>query len=631
MAELKRSLGFGVLLALSVTSILGTGLFFGPAIAAGISGNSSIFAWIILSLVSLYIAACFGELVSMFPKAGGIYEFAKQTYGRFISFLVGWTGFLIGTLATTLAIVGAVAYLLPEQVPGNIKIILTLGFIIFLNVITYIGIEASSIMVITFTIITISLLAAVIIPGFFLVRLSNFSPLFTHPFSAIFLTIFFIAETFFGYEASASLAEETKNPEKVIPKAIIWGTVIVAAGAILLTLVLLGTYGWQNLAKMQSPLSEISIKLFGPFGDYIGGIGIYLVLLGSAAAGITSSPRLLFALSRDKLFLPQFAKIHPKFHTPANAIIFQTIISLIVVFLAFGRYQTLLSLVVPTGIILYVAVLLTIPILRYKKPELKRAFKVPFGKIGPIIASIFFIGVVVGWLVLEKNSLSLLIISISFIALGIPLYFLMRMYHDAEMHRIWDDILAYIVFFTERVSLPISIRRQIISMMGNLKDKVVLEFGCSVGTLTLHLAEEVGPNGKVYATDISKRELLIAHRRIHRRGHNHVTIIHDEKHSHRVHPDIPNIHSIVSAGALGYLQDIDGVLGDMNKRLKKGSKICFVEYDKFFGLIPNAAWLSEDDKIKNIFRRNGFAVSVMRKQGFAWKYIFVYGTKVMDS
>ena len=68
----------------------------------------------------------------------------------------------------------------------------------------------------------------------------------------------------------------------------------------------------------------------------------------------------------------------------------------------------------------------------------------------------------------------------------------------------------------------------------------------------------------------------------------------------------------------------------MNKRLRKGSKICFVDYDKFFDLIPNVGWLSDDNKIKKIFRDNGFNVGVIRKQGFAWKYVFIYGTKLKN-
>ena len=61
-----------------------------------------------------------------------------------------------------------------------------------------------------------------------------------------------------------------------------------------------------------------------------------------------------------------------------------------------------------------------------------------------------------------------------------------------------------------------------------------------------------------------------------------------------------------------------------------GSKICFVDYDKFFDIIPNAEWLGSDDKIKEVFHNAGFKVSVIRKQGFAWKYIYIYGIKIRN-
>src|SRR3989339_1149222 len=154
MAELKRSLGFGALLALSITSIIGTGLFLGPSIAAGYSGTASVISWLILAAISLYIAACFGELVAMFPKAGGLYEYAKQTYGRFWSFVVGWLSWVTENIFTTLMIVAAIGYILPAQFPVLFKMGISIFFIIALNIIVYIGIEASSVMVITFAIIT---------------------------------------------------------------------------------------------------------------------------------------------------------------------------------------------------------------------------------------------------------------------------------------------------------------------------------------------------------------------------------------------------------------------------------------------------------------------------------------------
>jgi len=68
----------------------------------------------------------------------------------------------------------------------------------------------------------------------------------------------------------------------------------------------------------------------------------------------------------------------------------------------------------------------------------------------------------------------------------------------------------------------------------------------------------------------------------------------------------------------------------MNKRLKVGSKIFFLEYDKIFELISNVAWISKDEEIKKVFHKNGFTVDVIRKQGFAWKYVYIYGVKFKD-
>src|SRR3989338_10888696 len=113
MAELRRSLGYFAIISLAVASIMGTGLFYGAGIAPQYAGNASILSWVVLSLFGLYIAACFGELSSMFPEAGGVYEFCKQAYGRFFSFIIGWTAWLVGNITTSLTVVAAVSIILP--------------------------------------------------------------------------------------------------------------------------------------------------------------------------------------------------------------------------------------------------------------------------------------------------------------------------------------------------------------------------------------------------------------------------------------------------------------------------------------------------------------------------------------
>ena len=106
--ELKRGFSYWTILALSIGAILGTTLFFGLPIVAEHSGNLVIIAWIVLSLLAVYIAAIFGELSGMFPKAGGAYEFSKQAFGKFASFIIAWTAWMFGSISTVAILIAAV-------------------------------------------------------------------------------------------------------------------------------------------------------------------------------------------------------------------------------------------------------------------------------------------------------------------------------------------------------------------------------------------------------------------------------------------------------------------------------------------------------------------------------------------
>ena len=631
MAELKRVLGFWSILALAIASIMGTGLFFGASIGSNYSGNASILAWVILSVIAIYISMYFAELASMYPKAGGIYEFSKHAYNRFFSFLMGWTAWLVGNLSTALLVVAAIDYLIPDPSQVWIKIGISIMFIVLLNLVAYFGIEASAFLTFVFTAITIGVLASITFPGLFQISTFNYSPFFVFGIPSIFVTIFFIAESFFGWESATYLAEETYEPEKVIPKAIVIATLIIGVLGTLMAFVSLGVIPWKSLAASSNPLSIVSAHIFGNFGMKAVNMGIFVALIGSAASGIITMPRLILALARDKLFIAQLSSIHGRFKTPYKAIIFQTIVSLLVFGMAFGKYKALLSLVLPLGFVMYFFVILSVPVLRAKEPDIERKFRVPFAKIGSAIVMIFIVSVLFAWIFSEPSSINTLKLGFSLIVVGIPIYMLLEIYYNPDTIIKINDSLAYLTLLTERIILPKSIRKEILALLGNLKGKKVLEFGCSVGTLTMHLAEAVKPHGRVYATDLSKRDLLITKRRLVKKGHSHVIVIHDEHQVNRVHPSIPHVDAIVSIGMMGYLQDVKKVLREMRNLLPYGGKIVFVDYADFFKIIPNVAWLSNDRTIENIFRDAGFSVFVTRKKGLFWNYVYVYGIKFHEN
>ena len=628
MAELKRTLGFWAIVALSISSIIGTGMFFGASVGADEGGNTSLIAWFVLSIISVYVAACFGELVGMFPSAGGIYEYCKQTYGRFYSFIIGWTTFLVYNITTTLLVVAAVNSLAPAHFPFMNKVILTIFFILALNLIVFTGIEASSFAAVIFAVITIALMTAIIIPGFLKMNAPNFYPIMTHPPIYILLVLFFIFEAFFGWESATYLAEETKDAQTVIPSALIFSTIIVTILTMLIVIVSLGIIPWYTIAKSASPTTDVATAIYGETGRWVAGLGVYLVLIGSALGGIIATPRLLFAMARDRLFLNQFTLIHKKYKTPYKAILFQTVVSLFVIILAFGSYKAILSLLIPFSVFIYISALIALVILRYKKPEIHRPFKVPFGTVVPIIVSLIFLAVLATWVYIE-GGYALILLSISLIALGIPMYFLMQMYHNPKMIVKINDLLARFSLMTEKYSLPQKVKDNISKLLGSIKGKTVFEFGCNVGSLTLHLAEKAGRKGRIYATNDSSREVEITVERIRQKGFRHVDVLKEED-ADSIHPKIRNADAAVSVGILGYIQNVENTLREANRRMKKGARICFLDYDKYFGIIPNVPWLRNNDKIKNVFKKSGFDVNVARKSALLWQYVYVYGKKTKN-
>ena len=627
MAELKRALGFWTILALAIANIMGTGIFLGAAIGASYAGNASILSWVILTVLAVYISMFFGELVSMFPKAGGVYEYGKQAYTRFTSFMMGWVAWLVGNLTVALLVVAATDYLIPDPSRLLLKIFISIAFILILNLIAFFGVEASGFILVLLAIGSISLLLSIIFPGIFYMDIGNLTPFFSYGFLPVFVAIFFIAESFFGWEGATYLAEETKEPEKNIPKALVAGTVITGVLGILVAIVSLGIIPWNDLVELNAPLSAVFGRMFGNASMKIINFGVFFALMGAAAGGIVAMPRLILALARDKLFISQLSEVHPKFNTPYKAIIFQTIVSLIIFGMAFGRYKTLLSLVLPLGLLMYIFTIFAVAVLRFKKPHINRAFKAPFGKFGSILVSLFMVGLIAAWIFSEPNAWYILSLGASFIFFGVPIYLLLVFYYDPDTIVKANNLLAYFTLLTERFILPKGVKKEILELLGNIRGKAILEFGCSVGTLTLSLAEKVKPLGKVYATDLFENDLKITKKRLIKKGHMHVRVIHDKHQVNRVHPDIPHVDAIVSMGMMGYLQDVKKVLKEMRDLLPYRGKIVFVDYADFFKFIPNVAWLSDDRKIAKIFKECGFIVNVVRKKGLLWSYIYVYGIK----
>lgn len=627
MAKLVRSLSYRAILLITINSIVGTGIFFLPAVGAREAGPASIISWIILAIISIYISMCFGELSSMFPKSGGVYEFCKHAYGRFFSFIIGWLTLIVGNITIAMLVIGAIQYLIPFSAP-QITIPISILFLLIFNYIAYRGMKTSSVMLVTFAIITLTAVFGLIIPGLFKFSISNLTPFFVKPNYMIYVTIFIVAETFFGWETATFLAGETKEGEKVMPKVFIISTIFIAIFCILAVLTTIGVIPWNIIGASKAPLTDLAILHYGNIGKYIFTILVYLAIIGSVAGWIVSAPRLILSMAEDRLFLKQLAAVHPKHKSPYKAIIFQFILTTILVVIGAGSYETLLHMLLPMALVMYSFVLLALVILRFKYPNKKRYYTTPLGISGPIIVVLFLISLVTIWAIKTEGALNMIKLGLSFILLGLPIYLLLEMYYDTKAIRRAHNYLAYFSLLFEHFTHPKIIKKKTLELLGDIKNKKILEYGCGVGSFTIDLADAVTSKGKIYATDICEKGIALAKKRADKRNHKHVIHIHDPNHHDRIHPDIPKIDNIVSIGILGYIPNVEKVLKQMNKKLNKGSKVVFVDYDKFFEFIPNTEWLGNDKKIRQKFSLAGFDIEIKRERGIAWRYIFIIGKKV---
>ncbi|MEM4755635.1 MAG: amino acid permease [Candidatus Woesearchaeota archaeon] len=645
--QLERTLSYPVILIITINSILGTGIFFLPAVGAKVSGPASLIAWIILSITSIYLAMIFAELTSMFPHAGGIYEFCKQAYGRGFSFLVGWIAILAGNITIAMLVIGAVTYLVPysgtltvfglSMSTAVFNMFVAIFFVLVFNYIAYKGMDMSATMLVAFGIITLSSLLLLIVPGSFSFSLANLEPFFPEGVGAValLLTVFLISETFFGIETATFLAGETKDGERVMPKALIVSMVLISIISFVFVLVSLSSMPLSSFVISTAPLSDLAGIFYGEVGKSIFAIIVYLAITGSVAGWIVSAPRLLLAMAQDKLFLSQVGKVHPKNKTPYNAILFQTFVIVgLIVFATFtsGAYMILLRMLLPLQLIMYVFVAYSLLVLRKTMPNKQRYYVTPFPKIGIALLTLFYGILIYLWVTHEPGALNLFMLILSLIGFGIPLYLLIEVYYDTKMVTSLNDFFAYLTNLTERFVLSYDIRQRILNLIGDVKNKTVVEYGCSVGTLTVDLAAAVGDYGVVYATDISKNHILLTQKKLlhHKnRSRSPVTIhtLHDERHYERIHPTIPYADVVVSVGSFGYIQNIDQILKDMAAILPDQGRICFVEFTDFFKILPNIEWLNDDQAILRRFKEAGFTVRIERRKGVLWNTLFIYGMK----
>lgn len=377
--NLVRGISRWDLVAITINSIIGAGIFGLPSKAAALIGSYSLFAFAACALVVAFIVLCFAEVASRFKATGGSYLYAREAFGSIVGFEVGWLFWLVRVTAFATNCIAFVEYLsfFFPSVTGNLMIRGTIIFLVVaaLAAVNFIGIRESAQMTNFFTAGKLLTLLAFVAVGMFFVNSVNFSfqqtPATTDFSKAVLILIY----AFTGFEMAVIPAGEMKNPQKNLPFALLTAVGIVAAVYILIQFVCVGTM--PELADSTKPLADSASRFMGTFGAGFVTIGALISIFGNLNSLLLSASRVPFAMA-EKGELPQIlAKTHARFKTPVLSI-FLTAAAMFLLSLNTSFLQAL-TLSVTTRLLVYASTCASLPIFRRRQNAPRAEFFAPFG------------------------------------------------------------------------------------------------------------------------------------------------------------------------------------------------------------------------------------------------------------
>lgn len=420
MKQLKRELGLFEVTIYGVGIILGAGIYALIGEGAGLTGNSLWLSFVIGAIIAGFTGLSYAELASLFPKAAAEYVYITKGFGsKALAFLIGWLILFTGVTTVATVSLGFSGYF--HGLFGTPVLPIAFGIIGVLSYLNYLGIKMSSRINVIFTLIEIFGLIVVI--GLAFINFKNVATVKYLEMSdgvqgllAASALVFF---AYIGFEDIANIAEETKNPQKILSKAFILAVVITAVLYVLTSIAVVSLVSPETLSNSKSPLAlAVSKTVLGNNAFIFMSFVALFATANTVLVAMIVGSRMVFGMARDKSLPKILSRLDTKRSSPYISILLIMILSMMSLFI--GGINFIANVTSLAAFLTFALVNASLILLRFKSPDVQRPFKTPLniGKF-PILA---FLGLISSLFMMVQFENNVVLFTAMIIAVGFIIY-----------------------------------------------------------------------------------------------------------------------------------------------------------------------------------------------------------------
>ena len=389
---LRRAVGRWQLFGLSINDVVGSGIYLLPAAAAALLGPASLWGILLAGLAVGLLVLCYAQAASYFDEPGGSYLYAREAFGPLAGFEIGWMLVLTriaSAAALSNGLAEAVTYFWPGAASGEMRIAIVAGSLAFLVGINIIGVRAAARTGVLLAIAKILPLLMFIAIGAMYVDMSQAPVLAADiPLADLGEAALLLLFAYAGFENLPAAAGEYRNPRRDVPFAMLAMIATVTLIYVAVQWVALGTL--PGLAASQTPLADAAARFGGGWLVWMLTVGAAVSILGTTSNTIMLGPRYLLAVANDGFGPRVLTRIHPRFRTPAVAIVFIGALSLLLALT--GSFVQLALLSVVARLVTYISTAVAVVVLQRRHGDREGALRLPGGALIPIAATVLSLG-----------------------------------------------------------------------------------------------------------------------------------------------------------------------------------------------------------------------------------------------